>query len=140
MSANNAPPAKQIPKDAQVIVSILKDMGIVEFEPQAITQLLEFTYSKYIILIPSWSSQFCWFYVQITGYVTSILEDARVYATHANKKVIDVEDVQLAVNTQLDKNFTTPPPRDVSLFFNCIMCIIFFSLNSETIFYFCRCY
>lgn len=52
MSANNAPPAKQIPKDAQVIVSILKDMGIVEFEPQAITQLLEFTYSKYIILIP----------------------------------------------------------------------------------------
>lgn len=49
------------------------------------------------------------------GYVTSTLEDARVYATHANKKVIDVEDVQLAVHMQLDKNFTTPPPRDVSI-------------------------
>lgn len=49
------------------------------------------------------------------GYVTSTLEDARIYATHANKKMIDVEDVQLAVQMQLDKNFTTPPPRDVSI-------------------------
>lgn len=93
MSTNNPPPAKQIPKDAQVIISILKDMGITDFEPQAITQLLEFTYR----------------------YVTSTLEDAKVYAAHANKKVIDVEDVQLAVNMQLDKNFTTPPPRDMLL-------------------------
>lgn len=46
MSTNNPPPTKQIPKDGQVIISILKDMGIMDFEPQAITQLLEFTYSK----------------------------------------------------------------------------------------------
>lgn len=38
--------AKQIPKDAQVIVSIMKDMGITDYEPKVINQLLEFTYRK----------------------------------------------------------------------------------------------
>lgn len=47
MSTTNPPPAKQIPKDAQVIISIMKDMGITDYEPQAVTQLLEFTYSKF---------------------------------------------------------------------------------------------
>lgn len=46
MSTNNVASSKQYPKDAQVIMSILKDMGVVEFEPQTITQLLEFTYRK----------------------------------------------------------------------------------------------
>lgn len=39
---------KHIPKDAQVIMSIMKDMGIVEYEPRVINQLLEFTYRKCI--------------------------------------------------------------------------------------------
>jgi transcription initiation factor TFIID subunit 9B len=38
---------KHIPKDAQVIMSIMKDMGIEEYEPRVINQLLEFTYRKY---------------------------------------------------------------------------------------------
>lgn len=37
---------KHIPKDAQVIMSILKEMGITDYEPRVINQLLEFTYSK----------------------------------------------------------------------------------------------
>jgi hypothetical protein len=37
---------KHIPKDAQVIMSIVKDMGILEYEPRVINQLLEFTYRK----------------------------------------------------------------------------------------------
>ena len=32
-------------KDAQTMVSVLKDMGIDEFEPRVINQLLEFSYS-----------------------------------------------------------------------------------------------
>jgi transcription initiation factor TFIID subunit 9B len=40
--------AKHIPKDAQVIMSIMKDMGIHEYEPRVINQLLEFTYRKYV--------------------------------------------------------------------------------------------
>jgi hypothetical protein len=39
---------KHVPKDAQVIMSIMKDMGIQEYEPHVINQLLEFTYRKYV--------------------------------------------------------------------------------------------
>ncbi|PNF14588.1 Transcription initiation factor TFIID subunit 9 [Cryptotermes secundus] len=84
---------KHIPKDAQVIMSIMKDMGIEEYEPRVINQLLEFTYR----------------------YITCILDDARVFANHAKKKVIDLEDVKLAVQMTVDRAFTTPPPRDILL-------------------------
>ncbi|XP_043467117.1 transcription initiation factor TFIID subunit 9 [Leptopilina heterotoma] len=84
---------KHIPKDAQVIMSIMKDMGIVEYEPRVINQLLEFTYR----------------------YVTCILDDSRIYANHAKKKFIDLDDVRLAVKMQLERSFTNPPPRDVLL-------------------------
>lgn len=39
-----------MPKDAQVIMSIMKDMGINEYEPRVINQLLEFTYRKYVYM------------------------------------------------------------------------------------------
>jgi len=81
----------KIPKDAQVIISILKEIGIQDYEPRVVNQLLEFTYR----------------------YVTCILDDAKVYANHAKKKVIDAKDVKLASQMMLDKAFTTPPTRDV---------------------------
>lgn len=37
---------KHIPKDAQVIMSILKELNVTEYEPRVINQLLEFTYRK----------------------------------------------------------------------------------------------
>lgn len=89
--ANNQ--AKHMPKDAHVIMSIMKEVGITDYEPRAVNQLLEFTYR----------------------YVTSVLDDARVFATHAKKKAIDLEDVRLAAQVQLDKTFTSPPPREVLL-------------------------
>lgn len=56
------------------------------------------------------------FIPQITlGYVTCILDDAKVYANHAKKKTIDLEDVKISTQLLLDKAFTTPPPRDVLL-------------------------
>lgn len=42
---------KHIPKDAQVIMSIMKDMDIAEYEPRVINQLLEFTYRKLFLLL-----------------------------------------------------------------------------------------
>lgn len=42
---------RQMPKDAFVIVSILKELGITDYEPRVINQLLEFTYSKYLSFI-----------------------------------------------------------------------------------------
>lgn len=37
---------KYIPKDAQVIMAILKELGINDFDPRVINQLLEFIYCK----------------------------------------------------------------------------------------------
>ncbi|KAJ8686276.1 hypothetical protein QAD02_022070 [Eretmocerus hayati] len=84
---------KQAPKDAQVIVSIMEDMGIKEYEPKVINQLLEFTYR----------------------YVTCVLDDSKIYASHSKKKFIDADDVQLAVTMQLCNSYTNPPPREVLL-------------------------
>ena len=53
-------------------------------------------------------------YMYVAGYITGVLEDARVYSGHAGKKELDVSDVRLAVQTRVDHSFTTPPPRDVS--------------------------
>lgn len=85
--------AKHMPKDAHVIMSIMKEVGVTDYEPRAVNQLLEFTYR----------------------YVTSVLDDARVFATHAKKKTIDLDDVRLAAQIQLEKTFTSPPPREVLL-------------------------
>lgn len=38
-----------------------------------------------------------------------------MYANHAKKKFIDLDDVRLAVKMQLERTFTNPPPRDVLL-------------------------
>lgn len=109
---------KHIPKDAQVIMSILKELGISEYEPRVINQLLEFTYSKFWFS-KSYISQFrtesltLWLFVP-SGYVTCILDDAKIYANHAKKKTIDLDDVKLATQMTLEKAFTGPPPRDVS--------------------------
>ena len=35
---------KSQPKDVQVMIAILKDMGVLDYEPRIINQMLEFTY------------------------------------------------------------------------------------------------
>lgn len=58
---------KHIPKDAQVIMSILKELGITEYEPRVINQLLEFTYREFCIV----NLNFSIFYV-LTGSMLSL--------------------------------------------------------------------
>jgi len=82
---------KALPKDAQVITSILKDMGLVEYEPRVVNQLLEFSYR----------------------YISTILEDAKIFSSHARKTAVDLDDVKLAVQMYTDHNLTNPPPRDL---------------------------
>lgn len=93
--AGQQPPAavlpKVTPKDGQVIAAILKDMGITEYEPRVVHQLLEFSYR----------------------YVTTVLEDAQVFSAYSKKKNLDLEDVKLSVQMQTDRMFTTPPPREL---------------------------
>lgn len=85
--------APAIPKEAQVMATILRDLGINDYEPGVVTQMLEFSYR----------------------YITSVLEDARLYSGHARKKVLDVDDVKMAVQMQCEQNNTAPPSREVLL-------------------------
>ncbi|MXQ81085.1 hypothetical protein E5288_WYG012810 [Bos mutus] len=66
---------KSMPKDAQMMAQILKDMGITEYEPRVINQMLEFAFR----------------------YVTTILDDAKIYSSHAKKATVDADDVRLAI-------------------------------------------
>ena len=62
------------------------------------------------------------------GYITTILEDARVYSEHAQKKELDVADVRLAIQNRMDHSFTVPPPRDVSTGIYCTIVILWISV------------
>lgn len=42
-------PAKSTPKDALVMGAILKEMGISEYEPRVINQMLEYTYREFCL-------------------------------------------------------------------------------------------
>jgi len=84
---------KTTPKDALVMAAILREMGVSEYEPRVINQMVEFAYR----------------------YVTDTIEDARVYSTHANRKNISLDDVKLAVSQRLDQSHTSAPPREFLL-------------------------
>ena len=81
---------KSIPKDAQMMAQILKDLGITEYEPRLINQMLEFAFR----------------------YVTTILDDAKIYSSRAKKATVDADDVRLAIQFHADQSFTSLPPRD----------------------------
>ena len=49
------------------------------------------------------------------GYSTDVLQDAIVFAEHAGKSEVELEDIRLAVQSQTANMFAGPPPRDVSL-------------------------
>ena len=57
---------KSMPKDAQMMAQILKGMGITEYEPRVINQMLEVAF---------------W-------YVTTILDDAKIYSIMLKKLLL----------------------------------------------------
>ncbi|XP_059241702.1 transcription initiation factor TFIID subunit 9B isoform X2 [Mustela nigripes] len=93
MESGKMAPPKNAPRDALVMAQILKDMGITEYEPRVINQMLEFAFR----------------------YVTTILDDAKIYSSHAKKPNVDADDVRLAIQCRADQSFTSPPPRDFLL-------------------------
>ena len=54
-----------------------------------------------------------------TRYVTGILEDARVYSSHARKKTLDTEDVKLAVQLAAEQVFFSSKPPSLRQNLNC---------------------
>ena len=47
--------------------------------------------------------------------MSNVLEDAHLYSSYAKKKSIDCADISLAIQLQVDKSFTGPPPRELLL-------------------------
>lgn len=47
IGANSALANKTTPKDVLIVNQILKDMGITDFEPRVVHQLIEFTYREF---------------------------------------------------------------------------------------------
>eukprot|EP01134_Creolimax_fragrantissima_P002849 CFRG2849T1 len=97
-AAKNAAKEKElnlptVPKHVQVIQSILSSMGVENYEPRVVNQLLEFTYR----------------------YVSEVLENAKVYSEHSGKTKVDVDDVRLSIQSKVNFSFTAPPPREFQM-------------------------
>jgi len=83
---------EDMPRDAKIVKSLLKSMGVEDYEPRVVHQFLELWYR----------------------YVVDVLTDAQVYSEHANKTAIDCDDVKLAIQSKVNFSFSQPPPREVS--------------------------
>ncbi|KAJ8755991.1 hypothetical protein K2173_024536 [Erythroxylum novogranatense] len=84
---------EDLPRDAKIVKSLLKSMGVEDYEPRVIHQFLELWYR----------------------YVVDVLTDAQVYSEHAGKSSIDCDDVKLAIQSKVNFSFSQPPPREVLL-------------------------
>ncbi|CAL0306892.1 unnamed protein product [Lupinus luteus] len=83
----------EIPRDAKIVQSLLKSMGVEDYEPRVIHKFLELWYR----------------------YVVDVLTDAQVYSEHAGKSEIDCDDVKLSIQSKVNFSFSQPPPREVLL-------------------------
>lgn len=112
-AASHSSTTKQLPRDAIVMQSLLKEMGVTHYEPRVINQMLDFVYRK---TFHFYGDEWNWMvHSLISGYVTNVVEEARVYSTYAKKKSIDIDDIKLAVKMTTNKSFTTIPPREVCI-------------------------
>ncbi|GAB2287278.1 Transcription initiation factor TFIID subunit 9 [Dionaea muscipula] len=84
---------EDLPRDAKIVKSLLKSMGVEDYEPRVVHQFLELWYR----------------------YVVDVLTDAQVYSEHAGKGSIDCDDVKLAIQSKVNFSFSQPPPREVLL-------------------------
>lgn len=80
----------EVPRDAKLVRSILRSMGVEHHEPRVVNQFLDLWYR----------------------YVVDVLGDAQTYSEHAGKPSIDRDDVKLAIQSRVNFSFSQPPPRE----------------------------
>mmetsp|Transcript_39974 Transcript_39974/g.64852 ORF Transcript_39974/g.64852 Transcript_39974/m.64852 type:complete len:174 (+) Transcript_39974:130-651(+) len=84
-------PTDPLPRDARVVSQILRSMGVEEADPRIINQFLDFMHR----------------------YVAEVLQDARDYADHCGRSLIDFDDLRLSIQSRVNFSFTQPPPREL---------------------------
>ena len=70
-----------LPDEHRVMKTLLEELGVTDYDPQVVTQMLDFSYS----------------------YLTDILSDSHTFAKHANRSAVDLEDVKLATQFKHEK-------------------------------------
>ncbi|XP_025202187.1 transcription initiation factor TFIID subunit 9-like [Melanaphis sacchari] len=85
------PKGKLLLKDSQVVVAMMKNLGIRDCDEHIVNHLLEFNNYKSISLI---------------------LEEAKSCATFANKSTIEVDDIQVAIKMAKDIGLHKSPPTN----------------------------
>ncbi|KAJ2833489.1 Transcription initiation factor TFIID subunit 9 [Coemansia furcata] len=91
---NNTPNAPdETPRDYKIMALLLQSHGVEDCDPSVINQLLEFSHR----------------------YTVDVLQDAMVYAEHAKKADIDMEDVRLAIQGRVNYSFASPPEKEFLL-------------------------
>jgi transcription initiation factor TFIID subunit 9B len=81
-----------IPKPAVDVVNLLKSMGVEDYEPRVVNQLLDFMYR----------------------YVSEVLQDAEAFATTAASKQrgdVDRQEVAQAIQCRTLHSFVQPPTQ-----------------------------
>lgn len=73
-----------------MVTQILKNMEITGYEARVINQMLEFA----------------------SRFVTTLLNDTRIFSSRAMKATVGAGHVQLAIQCCADQLCTSPPPRD----------------------------
>ena len=83
----------KVPREQLVVEEILKEQGVARYQPGVVTYMMDYVYC----------------------YLQTVLEDAKIYSEHANKRHVDLDDLQLAVNLTLDKTHNTVPSKEFLL-------------------------
>ena len=114
LEADTSQDASQIPRDARLISLLLQSMGIDEFEPRVLHQLLEFMHRKQSYVYGDLPGHIRFDLVwHMIGYVLDVLNDAMIVSDHAGRQEINVADLELAVLSRLEHSFALPPSHDV---------------------------
>uniref|UniRef100_A0A7S1VHH7 Transcription initiation factor TFIID subunit 9 n=1 Tax=Sexangularia sp. CB-2014 TaxID=1486929 RepID=A0A7S1VHH7_9EUKA len=82
-----------VPRDAKIMSLLISSMGISEYDPRIIVQLLEFEYRL----------------------ATELLSDAIQYADHSGRALVRSSDVKLAIAGRASQSYGVLPPRQVLL-------------------------
>mmetsp|Transcript_39779 Transcript_39779/g.100271 ORF Transcript_39779/g.100271 Transcript_39779/m.100271 type:complete len:144 (-) Transcript_39779:126-557(-) len=100
MESNKTPAVEaaenlQGPREAKMIACLLASMGIEDYEPRVVGQLLEFMHK----------------------YSSEVLVEAGLYAEHAGRtgNHLKTSDVRLAIQSRIHNSFIQPPPRQIMM-------------------------